>query len=86
MPAPLRAQHDSGHDQPCDHRGTGCGDGGDAVTARTFLDGQGGHDTAFGGAGVDDIVGGSGADRSYGDVGTDTCTGELGDLKDSCER
>ncbi|MDX3638505.1 hypothetical protein [Streptomyces sp. MB09-02B] len=40
-------------------------------TARTFLDGQGGHDTVFGGAGVDNITGGAGDDVMFGRNGDD---------------
>ncbi|MDT0569043.1 hypothetical protein RM704_16455 [Streptomyces sp. DSM 3412] len=40
-------------------------------TARTFLYGQGGHDTVFGGAGVDNITGGPGDDVMFGRNGDD---------------
>ncbi|QFR02156.1 hypothetical protein F9278_45135 [Streptomyces phaeolivaceus] len=40
-------------------------------TAATFLEGQAGHDTIFGGAGVDDITGGAGDDTMFGRNGND---------------
>jgi Ca2+-binding RTX toxin-like protein len=42
-----------------------------AATATTFLNGQGGHDTVFGGAGVDNITGGAGDDIMFGRDGAD---------------
>lgn len=44
------------------------------ATAQTFLDGQGGHDTIFGGAGVDNITGGAGDDTMFGRNGDDRLT------------
>ncbi|MDG5806062.1 hypothetical protein P9869_26070 [Streptomyces ossamyceticus] len=41
------------------------------ATARTFLNGQAGHDTVFGGAGVDNITGGAGDDVMFGRDGDD---------------
>lgn len=41
------------------------------ATARTFLNGQSGHDTVFGGAGTDEITGGTGDDTMFGRNGDD---------------
>ncbi|WP_286252983.1 calcium-binding protein [Streptomyces graminofaciens] len=43
-----------------------------AATAKTFLNGDGGHDTVFGGAGADTITGGAGDDTMFGRSGDDT--------------